>query len=434
MNIKKNNLIIPLFSSILTISLLIILVKFFKSFSDNINNKFYDYKIKTCGKLRPDKYNAKEKIVTVSLEDGKTIPQIGYPSLFVHAKMIEKLKKYKVKSILYDFIFFGMIPNELIKAANSADNIFWPVSFYLTKNKKEAYSINRYRPFARKIIKKNSIYYETAKDKFFYAGFGIFPNEELTISSKGVGQICTSNDEKDKNSIFRKALLVINIDGYILPSINLFLICDYLQVPFKKIIIEPGECIILPKAKLSNNETEDITIPINDRGEMWINYIKPWSNKKHKLMESFSFTKVLNPEEKPEQEKHLQEQLKNKICLVGNALSASKDMHKVPIDNNYPGIGIHSHIIYTILSRNFIRPVSSLYMLIIFSFILPGISYIINKHGSPKALIIYFGFIIGYLIISYTVFIFSGIVLHDFIPLTGFLLFGILNFIIGGLI
>ncbi|MBI5417820.1 hypothetical protein HZA55_07740 [Candidatus Poribacteria bacterium] len=78
---------------------IVLVITFFLNFCiQSINNKFYDLKLRVCGDLRSDPYQIKKKIITISVEDEKTIPQIGYPSPLVHAEMIKKLKAFKVRA------------------------------------------------------------------------------------------------------------------------------------------------------------------------------------------------------------------------------------------------------------------------------------------------------------------------------------------------
>ncbi|MDD5771908.1 MAG: sigma 54-interacting transcriptional regulator [bacterium] len=412
---------------ILFLCLLLVFIGIFIPPIQSLNNKLYDLKLKICGNLRSDPFKIKKQIVTISVDDVKTIPQIGYPTPDLHAKMINKLKSYGVKEIFYDFILRGDIPLSLINATNEAGNVYWPVSFNLVKNKNEAFTLDKYPlPFIE-IIKKNFLTINSIPESFWFSGNGSLLNDDLAKAAKGIGHISTGNEENEKNDVFRKAALLIDIDGNLFPSVNLLLACDYLQVPKDKIIVKPGHSIILPEAKYPDGKIMDLVIPINDKGEMWINYIKPWNVNEHDYLEPFWYVTVLNPEGKPEREKELSERLKDKICLVGNASSVNKDVHNVPIDTNYPGIGIHSHILYTILSGNFIREVPIFYSFVIMIILISIIGLLSVR---ANGIIVFLSSIIGipiYLVLSYSLFIISGISLADLYPLMGLFIFGSVN-------
>lgn len=407
--------------------LLLVFIGFFISPVRSLNNKFYDLKLNICGNLRSDPYQIRKQIVTISVDDIKTIPQIGYPTPDIHAKMIGKLNSYGVNAIFYDFILRGNIPLSLINATSEAGNVYWPASFNLVKNKNEAFTLDKYtQPFIE-IIERNSLTHNSKSESFWFTGIGSFVNNDLAKAAKGIGHISTGNEENAENDIFRKAAILVDIDGNLFPSVNLLLACDYFQVPKDKIIVNPGRSVILQEAEYPDGKIIDIVIPINDKGEMWINYIKPWDVNEHDYLEPFWFVTVLNPEGKPEREKELSERLKGKICLVGNASSVNKDIHTVPIDTNYPGIGIHSHILYTILSGNFIRELPIFYSFIIMIMLISIIGYIAMRFNGIFVFILSISAIALYLIFSYSLFIISGLSLADLFPIAGVFLIGSIN-------
>ncbi|MBI5206191.1 MAG: adenylate/guanylate cyclase domain-containing protein [Candidatus Firestonebacteria bacterium] len=415
---------ILLYSSLITIGIISILFFLFHSTEKSLSYMFYDLKLKICGKYRSDPHNIREKIVTISVDEIKTIPQIGYPSPNIHAKMIEKLVSYKVNSIFYDFIFKGDVPDSLVQATKDAGNIYWTASFNLTRHEKEAFLINEYTQNNQEIIKNNSLKFDNKTGGFWKAKVGVFPNEAIAKAAKGVGHISTDNDENSENDVFRKVALFLNIDGYLFPSVNLLLVCDYLKVPRNNIFINPGESIILLDAQYPDGTKKDIEIPINENGEMLINYIKPWKINVHNYLEPFWFVTVLNPNNKPEWDKELKERLKDKICLIGNASSINKDIHNIPIETNYPGIGIHAHILYTILSENFIKEVPFFYTLIFTISIMGIFAYFVQNTNISITLLIAFSCMIIYSIFSYTLFVFSGLSPDDIFPIAGILIFG----------
>ncbi len=418
--------------SIITLSIILIAIFFSTSKIKLLNNNFYDFKIKICGKFRPDVYQIRKKIVTIFIDDIKTIPEIGYPSPLIHAEMIKKLSSFNVKFIFYDFIFRGETPQSLIQATKDAGNVYWPVSFYLNQNNENALKISDFSQSFQEIIKKNSLIKKNENHNLsglWHAGLSSLANENLLNNSKGIGHISTGNDENETNNVFRKVALIINIDGYLFPSIDLIIACDYFNVEKNNVKIKSGESIILPNAKLPDGKFSDIEIPINEHGEMLINYIKPWEINEHDFLEPFWFVSVLNSEGKPERENELKIRFKDKICLVGNASSINKDIHIIPIDTNYPGIGIHSHILYTILSGTFIREISPISTWILLCIIIVIFYFITSKRSGLTAFFISLISIFLYFIFSYAIFIVYGFSFVDLIPISGLLLSGSLNLI-----
>jgi class 3 adenylate cyclase len=56
------------------------------------------------------------------------------------------------------------------------------------------------------------------------------------------------------------------------PAMGLAMACDYLQVPSKNLKIFPGEYLEIPNAFMPDGSTRNLRIPINEKGEMLINW------------------------------------------------------------------------------------------------------------------------------------------------------------------
>jgi hypothetical protein len=78
----------------------------------------------------------------------------------------------------------------------------------------------------------------------------------------------------DIDGVVRKYPLVLIYDGRIYPSLALMMIIDYLDVPRDLVRINPGEAVYLPLP--GDDGAEEIRIPIDDRGMMFINWAGDW--------------------------------------------------------------------------------------------------------------------------------------------------------------
>jgi class 3 adenylate cyclase len=61
-------------------------------------------------------------------------------------------------------------------------------------------------------------------------------------------------------------------DTYLFPSIGLAMACDYLQAPLKNLRLKPGEYVEIPDALLPDGTRKNLRVPVNEKGEMIINW------------------------------------------------------------------------------------------------------------------------------------------------------------------
>ena len=59
----------------------------------------------------------------------------------------------------------------------------------------------------------------------------------------------------------------------------------------------------------------------------------------------------------------MQEELAGKIVVIGDASTGTSDVGAVPLDASFPLSGLHTNVIHTILTENFLRELSAPEML-----------------------------------------------------------------------
>lgn len=80
----------------------------------------------------------------------------------------------------------------------------------------------------------------------------------------------------DPDGARRRYPLVYQYEGVVFPSIALLMICDYLQVPIETVEVQPGTHVRLPNAHFPDGHVEDIEVPIDRRGNMYVNWAGKW--------------------------------------------------------------------------------------------------------------------------------------------------------------
>ncbi|MBI4651063.1 sigma 54-interacting transcriptional regulator [Candidatus Desantisbacteria bacterium] len=420
----------------------ILTIIFTSLFSDVFNDwelKTYDYRMKLRSEIKvsPD-------IILVDIDD-RSINAIGrWPwDRTIHAKIIDKLTGSGAKIIAYDIFFNASTDkksdNLLAEASKKANRVYYPVGFDFS----EVTGVN----------KNDEISYVEKLGQYSFGKFigdtndllsvnrAILPIEEILKASKGVGHISSNKDIDGK---IRRVPLIVKVDDMLFPSFGLASLLDYLDVSRDNIVIKLGESITLKsavvnkiagsmnraptlesRAALNANEKivgvrfiepvfgsnqvndknrKDIVIPIDNKGMMLINYAGQW-NKTYK---HYSFKNLLDNE--------LQNDVfKDKFVIVSNAASGF-DLKQVPLQNSYPGGGIHANIINTILTENFlIEPNSAVKIIII---VLLGIIGALSGVFTRWELKIAVNFIILFIYFTtvYYLFKLNGIVLNVLSP------------------
>ncbi|MBI5116740.1 adenylate/guanylate cyclase domain-containing protein [Candidatus Poribacteria bacterium] len=76
---------------------------------------------------------------------------------------------------------------------------------------------------------------------------------------------------------------------HLFPSMALAMTCDYLQVPLKNLKLKPGEYLEIPNAHMPDGQKRTLRIPVNERGEMIIN----WAGDYKETFRHFPYSSVI---------------------------------------------------------------------------------------------------------------------------------------------
>jgi class 3 adenylate cyclase/CHASE2 domain-containing sensor protein len=102
-----------------------------------------------------------------------------------------------------------------------------------------------------------------------------FPIPRLVNVARGVG---FAQIVREADGLVRKYPTFIQYEpkgektSYWFPSMGLAMACDYLKVPLKNLHVVPGKYIEIPGAFMSDGSRKTLRIPVNERGEMIINW------------------------------------------------------------------------------------------------------------------------------------------------------------------
>ncbi|MDI6758759.1 MAG: CHASE2 domain-containing protein [Candidatus Omnitrophota bacterium] len=230
-----------------------------------------------------------------------------------HAAIVQVLNNLGAKSIYLDIIF---------SEPASEEDIVLGEAIKLSKNV--------YLPF---VFQNNTYNIKTS----------LYPIKRLSSVIKDTGSI---NIFPDSDGTFRRIPLIFPAEDKIYPHIALKIASDYTGFNIKEI---KSNRIIL------SNEKEQFEIPLVKKNTALINWVGKWkATFKH-----YGFLDVLAAYDDILQNKKTTLDItsfKNAICLVAVTAVGVYDIRSVPLQPEYPGIGIIATAIDNILSKNFLTP------------------------------------------------------------------------------
>lgn len=335
---------------------------------------------------------AKQNIIIIEVTDAD-IAKVGrWPwDRNWHAAMTQALKTFGAKEVYFDILFPESSTEDKDKPFEEA----------------MALSKNVYLPFAFQ-----GTNYNIKK--------AILPLERFSNVIKGTGAI---NIYPDSDGIFRKIPLVFKAeDGKYYPHIALKIALDYEGLQIKEI---NSRCLIASSAE------QTLKIPLIEKNTLLINWLDLWQD----TFKHYSYLDVL-----AKYKDYLDgkisakeiEDFKNSICLVAITTIGLYDIKPVPIQPEYPGIGILATTINNILARNFIyTPPLWISILLLFLFSILPAFIVFGEKPLRESLII---FLIGLSYMVICIFIFEhGFYIDMALPLVGLfssnLTVGIYNFV-----
>ncbi len=305
-----------------------------------------------------------------------------------HAAITQALNNLGAKSIYFDIIFS--------EPASEEEDAVLSEAIKLSKN--------AYLPF---VFQNNTYDIKTS----------LYPIEKFSSVMKATGSI---NILPDSDGTFRRIPLVFTAENKIYPHIALKIASDYTGFNIKEI---KSNRIVL------SNEKEQFEIPFVKKNTALINWVGKWKT----TFKHYDFLDVLAAYILQKKKTALDiAPLKNAICLVAVTAVGVYDIRSVPLQPEYPGIGIIATAIDNILSKNFLAPLP--YWVNFLALCLLSLLPAVLIFGEKPLRETVFIFLSGgaYFMINFFLFK-NGVVLNLFTPLLGlltsFLMVGTYNFV-----
>lgn len=400
----KNYIFLGLLGAVLSIGLRTGLDNFF----DSLELKAYDTRLHIRGSvpthpdlIMVDADSSSEKILGPWKWDRS-----------VHARMVSFLKEQGVRKVVYDILFAGTHDPEsdqqLTSATRSSNSVLFPIEVRLQESGNIDSPKLADKEFIDKFLKES-----TQSQSFLSVGNSPndinYPYPELIKSANGLGHVAAN---RDPDGIIRRVPLMVRYQGRLIPSLAFEAAIKFLEP--SQVIIEENRIVLRQIHHPKNTYPEDIHIPIDSQGQMLINYAGKWGTFRH-----ISFASLLADDPKSKIN------LDQKMVLITGVLDG-RDIKSIPIENIYPGGGILTNIINTILTRNFLQK-SSLtldFLLILFLCLATASIFTSRKYSLH---IVGIGILASLFITINIVLFFNGIVLEMITPIFSIILTGLLT-------
>ena len=290
-----------------------------------------------------------DTLVLIDVDD-PSLKQIGtfYLGREEEARLVRNLGRAGVAAQAHDVIYAAPLPGDeaLIDATAGAGNVYYGMALGLSDRDESTVAAgaildrDRWRP---RVDGAGSSLYASARP------FVTFP--ALAGAARGVGFL---DIRVDRDGVYRFAPLFGRVGGTLVPSLPLRVVCDYLGVTADRIDVEPGSQVTLRGARRPGAAaTYDVSIPIDERGRMVVNYVGAWEALKH-----YPAASIWEASDDRFAMMDLAEELQGKIALLTWITSGSGDVGPVPGDPQYPLGGIHVNVMNTILTGNFMHRLS----------------------------------------------------------------------------
>jgi diguanylate cyclase (GGDEF)-like protein len=306
--LQKSHKLILLNFAIAWIIAAIILILNQNGLLNNIKSDGIDLAFKLRGDLPVN-----PRIVIIEINDDD-IAKVGrWPwKRSWHAAITKALASLGAKAIYFDMIFS--------EASDESDDALFEEAI--------KYSKIVYLPFAFQSGDFN------IKEAFV-------PIPRLAAHIKGTG---ATNIWPDPDGIVRRLPLLIPTQEKVYPHIALKIALDYKNLGLKN---------TTPRYLLANNAWDQVRIPLEEKNTLLVN----WAGKWTKTFKHYSFLDVLAKYKDYVDGKITAKDLKDfkdSICLIGLTAVGLYDIKPIPLEPEYPGLGVVANAINEIINKRFV--------------------------------------------------------------------------------
>ncbi|HEY1406183.1 MAG TPA: adenylate/guanylate cyclase domain-containing protein [Spirochaetota bacterium] len=417
----KNDLL-SVIIALFTFALFVFLYKYTMLFdgleNSAINQRFFlrdpsekPVKIQEGARLTKKNNRANKDIVILGIDEDtlRKFDEEGIQWPFpwtTHAKFINYVTTGNPSAIMFDIMFESHKEGQdkLAKAIAESNRTFLDYQFLSEETD------TKYPDLAERINILDRVKFKVdPNDKTLpWVDEVLPPNPIVADKAKGLG---FANILPDPDHFNRRMPLLIKFKGFYYPNIDLAVIMHYYGITPDDIEIKMGDYIKLkniPIEKMTRpNPERTITIPIDNQGFIYINFIGQIGSFPHFPYYFFAREGTMEGNDS----------LKGKIALVAAyTIGMATDVHKSPYGDMF-GIEHHANALNTILNQDFIIKLSDVQNILIMLCIALVLGYFLSRLSIISSILFTFFLILGYSITNYLFFDSKNVIIAFATPL-----------------
>lgn len=277
-------------------------------------------------------------------------------------KVNEALSELGPEGIAYDIIFARPDNPEsdrlFEESIEALGNVYLPAAFPLVDEPgKFKWNESTAHKRLQSIIRKKPV--EKGRGNPYHvsrASRALLQTDGLSKAAFNTGHISAPSDS---DGIYRHFPMILKLDKGYFPGLSLSMFLDYAQVSFDQIEIHWGKEIRIPATKESFLD-EDVVVPIDSRGRVYIPFTHFWENDytqgndfvkmtAHTLLKYFSEEGLRG---------NLAEFYEGNFVYIADLSHGVSDIGQTPLENMVPLVSIHATLMNSLLTNTFYRECS----------------------------------------------------------------------------
>lgn len=214
------------------------------------------------------------------------------------------------------------------------------------------------------VIKEHAYKNAPGTEKFNHSNFVVPTISDFTRTARNIGFVQVKPDQDGvtrRYPLFIRYIAPGDTVPYLYASLSFQASLDFMQVPKENVIVRTDKKYVLLKGAKIDKKVKDIYIPIDEHGQMYVNWTGGWSAKHfhHKPFIDVATAAIASMEggEMAEQAVETLSFFKDKICFIGATATGTVDFNPIPFEPRYPMVGVHANVIDTILNQRFLKDV-----------------------------------------------------------------------------
>jgi adenylate cyclase len=266
------------------------------------------------------------------------------------AQVNEALAELNVEAVAYDIIFarpsHPTADQRFAASLQHLGSVFLPMGFEATIHP---------RPFqweagtAYERLHSDYLQHlvEQGTPHPFYATRALMQLDPFAQAAFHSGHITATSDA---DGVYRHLPLLLKIDSRYVPTLALSMFLQAVRVSWTDILVYWGREIVIPATKESKLE-QDVIIPIDEQGHVFIPYVQGWSHDFPK-MEAHALLRYFHDDT---MRGNLTEFFEGKFVFLGDVSVGVSDLGQIPLEHDVPLIMIHTAVLNGLLTNTFYR-------------------------------------------------------------------------------